>query len=370
MKSFLRPGAFVALAIAQLLSAGLAPAQAVIKVNDDVSFKLGFLLQAQGDWTQSAANDSYSQNLFLRRVRVLVGGQVAKNVTFFFETDNPNLGKVVVPAGGTGAKVISSGLTVQDAFLSWKIADEFTIDAGLILTGIAHNSLQSAASLMPIDYGSQSFNYSGPEQNVVGRDTGFQARGYLAEKKLEYRVGVWQGNRDAASRQALRETVRLQYNFLDADTGFFYTGTSMGKKKIFAIGGGYDVQKDYTSYAADAYYDHPLGAGALSAQVDYIHYDGGTFLMNANGTPSLPKQDTFYGEAGYYISSAKVMPYFLVSNKDIANTDAGDDRRWAVGLGFFPFGHNFNIKAAYGQIDPKVGKTTSQFTVQMQAFYF
>ena len=358
MKRNLRSGAFAMLALALLLPAWLAPAQAVIKVNDDVNFKFGFLLQPQADWLQNPANDSYSQNLFLRRARLIVGGQVAKNVTFFFETDSPNLGKVV-----SGAKV-TTGIFVQDAFLSWKLADEFTLDAGLILTGVSHNSLQSAASLMPIDYGPHSFLYSSPQQNVVGRDTGFQARGYLAAKKLEYRAGVWQGARDAASRNSFRFTSRIQYNFLDADTGFFYTGTSLGKKKIFAIGGGYDVQKDYSTYAADAYYDHPLGPGALSAQLDYTHNDGGTFLK------ALPKQDVIYSEVGYYITKAKVMPYFTYSSKNVASTDTGDEARWAIGLGYMAFGHNFNIKAAYGRIDPKVGKSADQFTIQMQAFYF
>ncbi len=366
MKRILRHGANAMLALSLLLPAGLATAQAVIKVNDDVSFKLGFLLQGQGDWTENAANDTTSQNLYVRRVRLLVGGQVAKNVTFFFETDSPNLGKVV-----NGAKV-TSGMVVQDAFVSWKLSDAFTLDGGLILTGIAHNSLQSAASLVPVDYGPHSFLFTGPAalNNVVGRDTGFQARGYLADKKLEYRVGIWQGSRDAASRNAFRETARVQYNFLEADTGFFYTGTSLGKKKIFAIGGGYDVQKDYTSYAADAYYDHPLGPGALSAQLDYIHYDGGDFLKNANGTPSLPKQDVIYAEAGYYLPKAKVMPFFTYGNKDLSSTDAGDESRWSVGLGYMAVGHNCNIKAAYGQVDPKVGKSASQFTVQLQGYYF
>jgi hypothetical protein len=357
MKSFLRPGAIATLALT-LLIPGLARAQAVIKVNDDVNFKFGFLLQGQGDWTQNPANDSTAQNLFLRRARLLVGGQVAKNVTFFFETDSPNLGKVV------GGSKVTSGLIVQDAFVSWKLSEEFIFDGGLILTGIAHNSLQSAASLISIDYGPHSFLYSGPEQNVVGRDTGFQVRGYPAKKKLEYRVGVWQGNRDATSRNALRWTSRVQYNFLDADTGFFYTGTSMGKKKIFAIGGGCDAQKDYKSYAADAYFDHPLGPGALSAQLDWIRYDGGDFIK------TLPKQDVIYGEAGYYLPKAKVMPFFSVSSKDVASTDTGDETRWSVGLGYMAFGHNFNIKAAYGQVDPKVGKSADQFTIQMQAFYF
>ena len=241
-----------------------------------------------------------------------------------------------------------------------------------MLTGIAHNSLQSAASLLPIDYGPNSFLYSAAPalNNVVGRDTGFQLRGYPAEKKLEYRVGIWQGNRDAASRQALRWTARLQYNFLDTDTGFFYTGTSLGKKKVFAIGGGCDAQKDYKSYAADVYVDHPLGPGAISGQVDWIRYDGGDFLKNANGTPSLPKQDTIYGEAGYYLPEVKVMPYLAISKKDVADSDTGDETRWSVGLGYFAFGHNFNIKAAYGRVEPKIGRSANQFTVQMQAFYF
>ena len=64
------------------------------------------------------------------------------------------------------------------------------------------------------------------------------------------------------------------------------------------------------------------------------------------------------------------MPFFTVSSKDLAATDAGDETRWSVGLGYMAVGHNFNIKAAYGKIDPKVGKSADQFTIQLQAFYF
>jgi hypothetical protein len=357
MRGFNRPGAIAVLAFA-LLGPRPSAAQALIKVNDDVSFKFGFLLQGQADWLQSPVTEGYAQSLFVRRARLLVGGQVAKNVSFFFETDSPNLGKMM-----NGSKV-TSGLIVQDAFVSWKVADEFIVDGGLFLTGIAHNSLQSAASLMALDYGPYSFLFSGPEQNVVGRDTGFQLRGYPAKKRLEYRVGIWQGNRDAASRQSLRGTARLQYNFLDADTGVFYSGTSLGKKRILAVGAGYDFQKGYESRAADVYFDLPVGGGAVSGQADWIRYDGGTFL------PTLPKQDALYAEAGYYWSKAKLMPYGTWARKDLAGTDVGDETRWSAGLAVFPAGHNFNIKAAYGRIDPKVGKSADQYTIQMQAFYF
>ena len=50
-------------------------------------------------------------------------------------------------------------------------------------------------------------------------------------------------------------------NVLEAETGFFYAGTYLGKKKILAIGAGFDGQKDFHAYAADAFFDYPLGPG-------------------------------------------------------------------------------------------------------------
>lgn len=365
MKSEARHGvrsvrtATLVLATAAILGTALpAGAQAVLKVNDDVQFKFGVLFQGQGEWLEDATGGT-AQNLFVRRARLLVGGNVAKNVSFFLDTDNPNLGKV-----SSGSKTISSGLILQDAFVSWKLREELQLDAGLVLTGIAHNSLQGAPSLLPVDYGSYSFTFSGPEQNVIGRDTGFQARGYVARKKLEYRVGAWQGNRDSASRQSFRSTARLQYNFLEADTGFFYSGTSLGKKKIVALGGGADMQKDYRSYAADIYVDLPVGPGAVSGQLDWIRFDGGDFLK------TLPKQDVIYAEAGCYFKSVKLLPFATYGSKDVAGTDAGDETRWSVGLGYMALGHNLNLKAAWGRVEPKGRASLDQFTIQLQAFYF
>src|SRR5512140_1086384 len=98
-----------------LVPATSAPAQLQIKVGDEANIKFGVLLQGWADWAQDATNGSYAQNLFLRRVRFIAGGNVTKDVSFFFETDNPNLGK----AAANGAKGLGSGLIVQDAFLDW-----------------------------------------------------------------------------------------------------------------------------------------------------------------------------------------------------------------------------------------------------------
>src|SRR5919109_970556 len=81
------------IAVCLTIIAATAHAQASIKVGDDVNIRFGALLQGWGDWTQDPITEGYSQNLYLRRVRLLVGGQVARNISFFIETDNPNLGR-------------------------------------------------------------------------------------------------------------------------------------------------------------------------------------------------------------------------------------------------------------------------------------
>jgi hypothetical protein len=174
------------LTVASLIAVPVAGrAQVVIKVNDDVNFKLGVLGQFQADWLGDPATSNTAQNLFIRRIRLLFGGQVAKSVTFFVETDAPNLGKAL-----PGGKNISPAVNVQDAYAEFSLHPALAIDAGLMFVPFSRNSLQSAASLLPIDYGAYTFSQSGPTQSTVGRDAGFQAKGYLLAKRLEYRLGA------------------------------------------------------------------------------------------------------------------------------------------------------------------------------------
>src|SRR5438093_13546657 len=82
-----------------LAGAATANAQVLIKVSDDVNFKLGVLGQFQMDTVEDPPGDANSNNLFIRRLRLMFAGQVAKKVTFFMETDTPNLGKAQPPTG-------------------------------------------------------------------------------------------------------------------------------------------------------------------------------------------------------------------------------------------------------------------------------
>ena len=349
------------MAFGLLFSWAAAPrAQAVITVNDDVNFKFGVLGQFQSEWLDDPGEDDTTHNLFIRRVRLLFGGQVAKNVTFFIETDAPNLGKT----SAAGAN-ISPPVIVQDAYGEFKLHDAFALDAGLMFVPFSRNSIQSAGTLLPIDYGAYTFSTSGPTQSTVGRDTGFQAKGYVFGSRLEYRLGAFQGARDVGAVRSARYVGRVQYQLLEPETpGFFYTGTYFGAKKVVAVGAAFDAQDTYRAYDADVFVDHPFGPGAATVQLAWNHIDGDTTFL------TLPRQNVLLLEAGYFLPGLKLTPVFQLTNRAVAGADIGDETRWSIGANYWWRGHTANVKAAYTRIAPRGLSTQNGFTIQLQLFYY
>jgi hypothetical protein len=343
-----------------VLVAGASDAlgQIVIKAGDEVNFKLGLLAQFQAQSIDDPGTDAQTNNLFVRRLRLMFGGQVTKNVTFFVETDTPNLGKTV-----TAGKSIQQATFIQDAYAEFKVTDAVAVDAGLMFIPFSRNYLQSAASLLPVDYGAFTYAQSGSTQSSTGRDTGFQVKGYVLTDHLEYRIGAFQGVRDTASHRPFRYAGRVQYNMLDPEIGFFYTGSYLGKKKVVSIGGAFDVQSDYHGYALDAFVDHPLGSGAITGQFDYNWFDGGSLR-------TLPRQHDILLELGYLVPAMKLIPFVQVAHRNVVDTDAADELRVSVGASYWLAGHNANIKAAYGRIGSTTAAGQNAFTIQLQAFYF
>jgi hypothetical protein len=352
--------------LAILLFATAAHAQAIIKVNDNVNMKIGALVQGWADEAQDATTKGYAQNLFLRRMRFIVAGQVSPTISFFFETDNPNLGK--------SPKALASGFVTQDAFIEWKpINNTFMIDAGMMLPPLCRNCLESAATLLSLDYGTYSFTESAPTQSAVGRDTGFLAKGYLDDSHVEYRAGLFQGVRQAAAPghtaagNPFRATGRVMYNVWDTEVGYVIPGLYLGNKKVLSFGAGADHQSSYKAYSVDGFLSMPsANKDAFNGELTLLHFDGGTFLA------SIPRQRDVTLQAGYYLAANKIMPFVRFEDQkfSLASNSAKNNQRFQGGLTWYPNGNNFNIKGAYSRVKPKVGNTTNELTVQMQFFYF
>jgi len=358
--------------------------------NGSASLKVGLLLQPQYEAIGSAdaAHTGTSNNLFLRRTRLLVGGTLFKNFEYFFDTDAPNLFKSDA-AGQKGTQI----MVVQDAMATWKAyEDMLKFDAGYMLTPGAHNALQGAGTLLGLDYFSNSFNHTNVFNAAtppVGRDAGIEVRGLLLDNHIEYRAGLFQGFRkaqtappmmpagatgDVASQNMFRFAGRIQINLLDAETGFFYAGTYLGKKKILSFGGALDMQSEYHHWAVDGFLDMPVGPGTLTAQVNFGKWNGGTFIPpNAMMQPQLPKQTALMAEAGYRFDAFPIAPIAKFELQDYGNSER-TNTRIGGGLAYFPYGHNINLKAFYTNIKdkPNTGDSRSynQFQLQWQLYFY
>jgi hypothetical protein len=334
----------------------------------DSSIYFGFLVQGQAERVRTTTGTGDSQDLFIRRLRFIAGGQFTKKLSFFIDTDSPNLGKGL----STGGKV-EDRLYLQDAILTYTFKPQFQIDAGMLLVPVSHNSVQSAATLLPIDYGPYTFLASDPTGSRVGRDYGVQARGYLFDKHFEYRAGVFQGNRSAIAANPgtngtdndFRYTGRIVWYPFEADTGYFYTGTTLGSKKILSIGASFDHQMKYNAGSFDIFLDHPIRHGdALTVQAGYTHFDGGITF------PQLPGADVWLLEAGYFNKRSKIGPFLQLSNRLFTNPQKNDLKKYTAGIAFWPSGHRMNLKFGVGRSLGSPSTEAWQVVLQAQAFYF
>ena len=370
--------------------AGQSEAQVLIKVNDNINFKLGMLMQPQVDFQEvrnltDDGSGGYQQNFLIRRLRFMIGGQVSKDVFFFAETENGSLGKSTQAVGGAqAAKSLGTGFNLLDAVGEWRIAKEFNIQVGAIRVPISREALKGSTSQFMLDLSAYTFLTSSALQNNSERDTGVMLRGFFFCDRLEYRAGVFSGFRAPGVKNEPRFTGRLQYNFFDTEVYSFVSlpGGYYGTKKILAIGGAYDTQNDYRYASADLYLDWPIPLGSFESSIQYQYINGGNTFATA-----LPQQSTFQIEGGVFLKGLKIGPIARYEQKTftaaiVNNVTTKDENRVAVGLNFYPFPKTpnaFNIKCWWQRVQLKPGAApnqttsgypTNQFTVQMQIYYF
>lgn len=360
----------ISIAACLLVTAGAAPAAAQWQVESKdgkSSLKFGFLIQPQLELLETVDQDATSTNLYLRRLRLIVGGTLNEHWSFFFETDSPNLGKTNPNPGASvpGAKD-QGDLYVQDAYVTYSRGMAFKVDAGMVMLPHSRNGTQSAATLLAVDYGPYTFLDSGPGGERVGRDYAVQLRGYPAGQKLEYRLAISQGVRGPEATNPLRVTGRAVYYPFGAETGFFYAGTFQGTKRQAGFGGGFDVQEDSRIYSADAFFETPLveGRQGFTAQFNWMRYDGGTFL------PALAKQDAFLFEAGYHVWNHRLTPFVQYQARNFAGTVLPDQNSFQAGMAWWLAGHQRSLKFSAGRLHTDGQPDRTQVLLQFQLFSY
>jgi|WetSurMetagenome_2_1015567.scaffolds.fasta_scaffold100777_1 hypothetical protein len=320
------------------------------------SLRFGVFSQVQGEWIDSGGNSKTSQNLFLRRARLMFGGKLGDRISFFLETDSPNIGKAA--ADGTKSEAT---IYVQDMMITYALSDTWKLDGGLMLVPLAYQTGQGATTLLGVDYSPYAFTPSAATGSRLGRDYGAQARGYLFGKHLELRTAVLQGVRGAGSGNPLRLFARAVYYPFEGQSDFFYTGTTFGKRKLLGIGASYDRQKSYATVGADFFFDRPVGGGnALTMQANYWHVDGASFLT------TLPKQDLWSVEAGLYVGCLRLTPFVQAGQRHFAHHAQPSESSYQGGIAYWIDGHKFNLKLGVGRLAKDGTPNRTQVLAQTQ----
>jgi hypothetical protein len=361
----MKPGRSVLVAGA-LLIAGLWPSRASAQFvvhGEQASVKFGILGQFWGTWAQGSATGTsgYQQNFYLRRARLIMGGDIGDNIGFFFETDNPKL--------GVSPKALGSGFILQDALMEWRADNKFMLSAGLMLVPFSRTTLQSPASYYTLDGSAITAVNNAATQSSGYRDTGFAAKGFFFKDKLSYRAGVFAGQRDASGRNSLRTAGLLQYDFFGSEKGYTFVGTALGKQKILAVNAGVDKQGAYRAWSASVAANFPVHDGdEIGGQLQYIYYDGRQKFL------TIAAQNDFLLEAAYYNRQAKLQPFVKYDSQNFvaAANHAKNIDRYGAGVNYYIHGQNLKWTMQYLRVLPAGVSLApgNELGVQLQLFYY
>jgi hypothetical protein len=358
------------------------PPWAVLKISDKVSFRFGAVLQPTYEALQDPISEGYSQNFYLRRARFNVLATLPENITVFFQTDDPRLGN----AGANGQKNINSGFLIQDAWAQWNfLGHAMAIQAGEFLIPTERQVLTSVATFLALDLPTWSQQAGTIEEANGGRDYGVGFNGALFGDHLTYRTGIFSGYRapstpeGAGSRNPPMFAGRVMYDFFDTEVAYSPAGTYLGKKKVVAIAAFGQGQGPFKAVGGDIFIDWPIfGGDAITAEADYIHYDGHGFVFNDNGTNNtLPQQESLYTNVGYYFCQIHLQPFaryeFLYFNDRINKSK--EQTRYGGGFNYYVYGQNFKIVPYYERVVPRVQPGTAaikdfnRFVLEMQGSF-
>jgi hypothetical protein len=297
-----------------------------------------------------------------------------------------------------GSNGNSPQLFLHDAWGEFKVADELYIGGGLhYWKGMTRLSNQSTLNFMTLDQARPFVHWhSLGNTDQFARHMGVYAKGTIADK-LQYRLAV---NQRIAPQNSLLgaasyngdTTVSItgsgkaviegyfEYQLWDTESNKlpYKVGTYMGKKKILNIGAGFFAQpngainnvtgedQNVAHFAADIFTEIPTENGALSAYASFMRFNyGENFVGRWAGTGT-----NIYAHAGYYIKSAKLMPYVAFQQ---GNYEGYEEplQSLDVGLNYFVNGHNAKLTLEYHSItnDLNDGATDiSQLRLQMHIF--
>lgn len=304
-----------------------ANADATFQKSDSQYINIGIASRISYSSIEDAAPNGKdrSNDFTVEEARIYTNGKVHKNLGFEF-----NLAR----------NSADNKVELLDGHLGLELNNYFNVWIGRFLPPASRASA-SAPQYPP------TFDFPIAEQapnRFGGRDDGATIWGGSENQAFKYQLGAFKG-RDGASNQSdnLSYATRLQYNFWDAEPGFYNLASYDGAKSILSVGGSYRFQKDgagtivnkgdYQYWNLDGRLEKPLADGAvLGAEASYYDYDNGNTL-----DATAPQGKGFFVLGSYtfpqVVGIGKIQPRAIYQKFDNDSTNI-NTARYDLGVGY------------------------------------
>lgn len=350
---------------AMLMAGGLAQA-ATIYTDGDKSFSFGMGLS-------TSLSNGTGAKMALDDMRIYTSGKISKDVGFTFNMDS---------SSGT--------MTLMDAIGQIAITPEVNLWMGRLLPAFDRQGLNgpyySSASNKVYAAAGLAANYPAI---FAGRDTGAELWGDIA--KFKYQLGVFNGAPYKAAGGGYPNTnpdqlysVRLSYALLDAEPGYYTSGTYYGSKDIATIGAYWQSQKNgygteaspsnYTGMGMDFLLEKKLDGGAAATlEGGYSKFDLGNNPVTATNYGALYYNVPFQGtswfiQPAYYsgvkIGPGSVQPYVKYTKSTPDTGFGAESDQSDVGVGYIIKGFDTRVFLNYSK--PSTASGVTSLSMQLQ----
>jgi hypothetical protein len=357
-----------------------AHAGPTISFGEDKSLSVGLGMRYSYTSAEDGASNgtSRSNDFHLDSARLYFGASLNKEIKGMFNTEWDG-----------------DQIRVLDSAGQFALSPEFNIWAGRLLSPSDRANMAGAYYSMGGGYWPGVASRYGYNGGIFrGRDDGAVVWGQVAGGKLGYSIGAFEGHTfgfessDPTSTGALTQSAaktagvgssdapmyagRLQYDFWDAEPGYYGTGNYLGAADILAIGVAGRYQKDgvltlaakgdYTSYSVDFLMEKRFtGSGAIAIEAAYYDYDLDDTVLSEQGKAySTGISYIFEHKVGW----GRVQP-FMHWQKFEPDTHI-DTKRFDVGVDYVIDGYNAQITAMYSTTKVQGSSSLDSFGVAVQ----
>jgi hypothetical protein len=367
--------------------------QGALQVQYKGEFRFNFRDIGSGeDGTDSTTNFGF------RRNRLAFMGAWSDKVSLYVQGEfaDPNL----APTDFSGAG-FDTDFSLLDAAVRFSFSNAFKVTVGRFKYNLSRENLEECEQALTLD---RSL-FIRPSY-VATRDDGIAVWGNLFNDRFQYRLDAMEGRQAAPGTVAPssnpRFSARGHVTLLEPENRYGYKATYLGEKKVLTLGGAYQYEsdvtyvdtdtllgkEDYKAWTVDAFFEHPVGGGALTASAAYEDVDLGDAYTGANpddGATGLNgSKNGWYTKAGFLLPGTPLQVFGRFEKWRFACLNNVFDQLvdwYGFGANYYIWGQNLKLTAEWSKTDfdqegtftslrsTRTTKDFNQFVTQIQFIF-